>query len=147
MRKQNFKKYSKNAIASTIIQMENTCRPLSRRYSKDQQTIFDVCLAMLNDTTEENKAYFIKTFNKIIKYVNNYFITLPLYLKNEYKEFVWKKTQAWLYNCTNRITDFNLVTHLECLYKTYIRENILKDWTEFARKHPYLNPHYPYDVK
>ena len=150
--KENIKKYKSGAIDSTIAQIRCFVKNKKVINLEDGTQLFEpdivnVCYELLLNATEKEKYYFVRVFNQIITLVSTQFMVLPMYLRDVYKDMYADKLKKMYENAIKGITNTKLRTHLNCLYSAYVHETVLKDWRRFIKQHPYINPHFPYDVK
>ncbi len=123
MKRKNLSK----AIESTLFQLDRALFYDSEfdTYKTKSRTLIGVCKELLNNSHSEEQEKFIKTFNRIIRDTNKYFVPLPRYLGRYYgKIFVNEIKEK--YNKGMRGTTGKLRTYSDSLFKAYVKAIIFK---------------------
>lgn len=141
--KKNIKKYSELAVTSTVEQLFH-----SIPFSFAKKDVFENIKRYIAKSDKITQYHFVNTFNKIINETNRYFLQLPMWIRDYYKHlFERKLKQIFTNNLFKHIEDEKVLSTAKGLYNLYVKENVLKNWTEYREKHFYMNRNYPYDVK
>jgi len=137
----------KTNFVSTLDQIYQVVR-YNEKNKKTKSVITYKCKELLKIASDNDKALFIRVFNKLIYQTNKYFLLLPLHLRSYYCHMFEKKMYNFIERELNKhLEDIGLKSYLICLYKAYAKETIVKDWNAYRQKHWYMNPNYPYEVK
>ena len=128
--KTNIKIYKPETLSVLRTQLWNKTHVLCNMYDpKYAQDIVNVCYDIAKNADTITRYWFIHTFFGIIKETATYYTTLPYKLKGYYKEiFVEKLRTKYMRHLEENIKDENALTHFNCLFTAFIRENVYSYW-------------------